>query len=140
MYGYGVGSYGPSYASSGSGVWTIISLVLALVGGFLVYFLFLTPKNEKKFNGFVKWLYDFLSFKFMSLEVILKICYLILAIFTTLNAFSYIGSSALAFFGTLIVGNLVLRIVFEGALLAIMLYKQAKEINSKIGKSSKKED
>ena len=62
-------------------VWLIISLVLAIVGGILVYFLFLSKKNEGKFTGFLGWLYDFLSFKKMFLEALLKITYLIVAIY-----------------------------------------------------------
>lgn len=117
-----------------NGAWGIISLVLAVVGGIVAYVMFLAPKNEKKFTGFVKWLYDFLSFKFLTIEVILKVCYIILAIYTTLSAFGFIGTSAILFFGTLIVGNLVLRLTFEGALLLIMMYKNTKEIRDSIKK------
>lgn len=117
--------------SSGSSTWQIIALVLAIVGAFAVYFAFLPKKNENKFTGFVKWLYNFLSFKTLALETILKICYLILAIYVTLSSFGFIGTSALAFFGMLIVGNLVLRISFEASLMLIMIYKNTKEINEK---------
>ena len=102
--------------SSGSSTWQIIALVLAIVGAFAVYFAFLPKKNENKFTGFVKWLYNF---------------YLILAIYVTLSSFGFIGTSALAFFGMLIVGNLVLRISFEASLMLIMIYKNTKEINEK---------
>ena len=47
----------------GNTVWIILSLILAIVGGILIYFLFLSKKNEGKFKGFLGWLYDFLSFK-----------------------------------------------------------------------------
>ena len=117
--------------SGGAGVWVIISAILALVGGILVYVLFLNKKNEKKFTGFVKWLYDFLSFKTLTIEMLLKVFYLIGAIFITLGSFAYIGTSALAFFGMLILGNLVLRICYEGALLVILIYKNVKELNEK---------
>ena len=117
--------------SGGAGVWVIISAILALVGGILVYVLFLNKKNEKKFTGFVKWLYEFLSFKTLTIEMLLKVFYLIGAIFTTLVSFAFIGTSALAFFGMLILGNLLLRIVYEGALLVILIYKNVKELNEK---------
>ena len=71
----------------GSSVWIILSLILAVVGGILVYFLFLNKKNEGKFTGFVGWLYDFLSFKKMFLESLLKITYLVFAIYITLSSF-----------------------------------------------------
>ena len=117
--------------SGGAGVWVIISAILALVGGILVYVLFLNKKNEKKFTGFVKWLYDFLSFKTLTIEMLLKVFYLIGAIFITLGSFAYIGTSALAFFGMLILGNLVLRVIYEGSLLVILIYKNVKELNEK---------
>ena len=34
----------------GSTVWVILSLILAIVGGILIYFLFLNKKNEGKFK------------------------------------------------------------------------------------------
>ena len=61
----------------GASVWIVISFILAMVGGLLIYFLFLNKKNEGKFNGFIGWLYDFLSFKKMFMEALLKILYLI---------------------------------------------------------------
>lgn len=117
--------------SGGAGVWVFISAILALVGGILVYVLFLNKKNENKFTGFVKWLYDFLSFKTLTIEMLLKVFYLIGAIFITLGSFAFIGTSALAFFGMLILGNLVLRVIYEGSLLVILIYKNVKELNEK---------
>ena len=132
-YGYATTSKAASTASlsAGAGIWLIISAIIALVGGILVYVLFLNKKNEKKFNGFVKWLYDFLSFKTLTIEMLLKVFYLIGAIFTTLFSFAFIGTSALAFFGMLVLGNLLLRVAYEGALLVILIYKNVKELNEK---------
>jgi len=131
MYTYGYATPKVVSTSVEFGVWGIIALVLAIIGGILVYVLFLNKKNEKKFTGFVKWLYDFLSFKTLTIEMLLKVIYLISAIFITLYSFAFIGSSALAFFGMLILGNLVLRLCYEGALLAILIYKNVKELNEK---------
>ena len=134
MYTYGYTTVAAPKATSSlaaAGVWGIIAAVLALVGGILVYVLFLNKKNEKKFNGFVKWLYDFLSFKTLTIEMLLKVFYLIGAIFITLGSFAFIGTSALAFFGMLILGNLVLRVIYEGSLLVILIYKNVKELNEK---------
>ena len=126
-YGYGYGY------SSGAEVWIIVSLILAIIGGILVYFLFLTKKNEGKFTGFANWLYEFLSFKKMCLEVILKIVYLILTIYITLASFAFISYPAY-FFGMLLLGNLFLRIMFEFSLLILMIFSQVKEINEKMKK------
>ena len=45
-----------------SGIWTIVSVILAIIGGIVLYFTFLSKKNEGKFTGFLGWLYDFLTF------------------------------------------------------------------------------
>ncbi len=79
--------------TSNSLTWMIIALILAIAGGILVYFLFLKKDNENKFTGFLKYLYEFLSFKKMWLESILKISYLILAIYISLMSFELIGTS-----------------------------------------------
>ena len=119
--------------SNGAEVWIIVSLILGVIGGILTYFLFLTKKNDGKFKGFVKWLYEFLSFKKMCIEVILKIIYLILTIYITLSSFAFTSSPA-AFFGMLILGNLFIRILFEFSLLFLMMFNQVKEINDKMKK------
>ena len=114
--------------------WTTVSLVVAVMGGITLFFTFLNPKNEKNYTGFVKQLYDFLSFKTMFLETLLIITYLILAIFITLSSFSLIEFSFLSFLITLIVGNLVLRMGYEASLIFLKINKNVKEINDKMAK------
>ena len=46
----------PKFAASG--IWTIVSVILAIIGGIVLYFTFLSKKNEGKFTGFLGWLYD----------------------------------------------------------------------------------
>ena len=72
-----------------SGGWAIASLVLAVIGCFLVYFLFVVKKENPK-QSFWAWLKDFLSFKKMLIETILKIAYLFFAIYITLSSFELI--------------------------------------------------
>lgn len=112
----------------GSSVWLIVSIVLAIIGGILVYFLFLSKKNEGKFTGFLGWLYEFLSFKKMFLENLLKITYLIIAFYVTLSSFALIGSSFLGFLMTLIVGNLVVRIIYEFSLVLLVICRNTTDI------------
>lgn len=133
MYGYG--SFRPSYGYSGIDgalIWGIISVILAVVGGIVLYFTFLSKKNEGKFKGFWGWTYDFLTFKKMVIENILKICYLITAIFITLISFSFITSSFLGFIMTLTLGNLGARITYELLLVVLVICKNTTEINSKM--------
>lgn len=118
--------------TSNSLTWMIIALILAIAGGILVYFLFLKKDNENKFTGFVKYLYEFLSFKKMWLESILKISYLILAIYISLMSFELIGTSFLGFILTLVFGNIVLRVVYELSLLLLTICRNTTEINKKL--------
>ena len=80
--------YASSYARSStmnslatSGIWVIVSIVLAIVGGIALYFTFLKKENEGKYTGFWGWMYDFLTFKKLTIESVLKILYLICALF-----------------------------------------------------------
>ncbi len=120
-----------SSMSTGSMIWMIIALILAIVGGFLVYFMFVKGKNKFANNKFLTWLKDFLDFKVFWIETIAKISYLILALFITLGSFSLIGSSFLAFVGALVLGNLGLRVMYEGTLVMLMIWKNTAEINKK---------
>lgn len=119
--------------SQGIAIWSIVSIVLALVGGIVVYILFLKP-NKKVDNKFLAWLKEFLNFKTFVIEDVLKITYVILAIFITLSSFGLIGVSFVSFLTTLIFGNIVLRIAYEASMILIMIWKNTKEINGKLKK------
>ena len=120
-----------------SSVWLIVSIILAVIGGILIYFLFLSKKNEGKFKGFVGWLYDFLSFKKMFMEALLKITYLIVALYITLSSFALIGSNFIGFLAMLIIGNVVARLVYEFSLLLLVICRNTTEINKKLSKKEK---
>lgn len=125
--------YTPSISSSATGslVWTVVSIILAIIGGILVYVLFIN-KNNKLDNKLLVWLRDFLSFKNLLLETILKVTYVILAIFITLSSFNMIGINFLGFLLYLIIGNVILRIVYESSLMLLMIWKNTSEINKKM--------
>ena len=117
------------------GVWGIISAVIAVIGGFVLYFSFLSKSNEGKFTGWKGWMYDFLTFKKMVIENILKIVYLILAIFITLSSLGVISESFLGFLAYLIIGNLVLRVIYELSLVILIICRNTTEMNKKLGKN-----
>lgn len=125
------------YYAVNSAIWTVVSFVLAIVGGFVIYFVFLNKKNEGRFYGFLQWLYDFLSFKKMFIEAFLKIAYLITAIFITLLSLSMI-TNFFAFLMLLVVGNVVARAIYEFALVTLVMCRNTTEINDKL--SGKKDD
>lgn len=120
------------------GTWVIISAVLAIVGGICGYALFVANKNNKKYTGFLEWLHNFLNFKKLLIEIILKVMYLMTAIFITLSSFSLIGSSIAGFFLYLILGNVIARVSYEMILMIITIVNNTTEINKKL--PSLKED
>lgn len=117
-----------------SGIWTIVSVILAIIGGIVLYFTFLSKKNEGKFTGFLGWLYDFLTFKKMMIENVLKILYIIVALFVTLSSFGLISISFLAFLLTLVIGNVLTRVIYELLLVKLVICKNTTEINQKLNK------
>ena len=135
MYGLGSG-YGRELDSivrmgESSEVWSIVSLILAIIGAVIAYFLFVKP--EKKYpNKFVNWLRSFLNFNEMLIEPILKVTYLFFAIFITLGSFSLISYSFVSFLLVLVFGNLITRVVYEASMMMVGIWKNTKEINKKM--------
>lgn len=134
---YGALDYGynnSSLFSSDSSVWIIISIVVAIVGGICLYFTVFSDKNEGKYTGFMEKLYEFVKFKKMYITTILKVSYLIIAIYLTLSSFALISTSFLLFLLTLIGGNLLLRIIYEFSLVLLSIQENVSAINKKIKK------
>ena len=117
--------------TTGAAIWVVVSLVLALVGAFLVYFMFVKT-NKKPANKFLEWLKEFLDFQSMFIEAIAKISYIFIALFITLTSFALIGQSFVGFLITLVMGNIVTRVAYEGIMILISIWKNTKEINKKM--------
>ena len=114
----------------GVGVWEIVALILAIVGAILVYFLFVNSKTEIK-GKFAKWLRDFLSFKIMWLEPIMKMLYYFATIFMVLISFSFLqygGTGVLMFLGYLVLGPVLLRVLYETFMMFIMIWRNTRDI------------
>lgn len=125
---YTLDSYGSTM--SGIGIWTIIAGIIAIVGGILVYFLFVNQKTEPK-GKFAKWLKEFLSFRIMWIETILKVVYYIATIFVVLASFSNLalgGIGVLMWLLTLLLGPIIIRIVYEASMMFIMIWRNTKDI------------
>lgn len=138
---------GSSYSSvagsaAGAGMWIIIAAILSIIGGILVYFLFVKSKNNPK-GKFAKWLKDFLNFKVMWLEPILKVVYYIATIFIVLYSFTFfsminiIGGMAFLFFIlTLVFGPILIRIAYEMTMMFVMIWHNTQEIADNTSKKS----
>ena len=129
--GYGFNDV--ALASSGSEVWTIIALVVAICGAIVGYFLFMKPEKNYP-NKFVNWFRGFLNFQEMLIEPILKVTYAFMLIFITLTSFNLISYSFPAFLLYLIGFNLLIRVVYEASMMMVGIWKNTKEINKKMKK------
>ena len=137
MYSTYSTTYTPStVASADLGVWGVIALVVAIIGGICGYFLFVNKKNT--FKGFLGWLHNFLNFKTLFIEALMKIGYIVATLFITLGSFGMISTSFLVFIFTLIFGNLAIRVVYEFFMLALILVRNSTEINAKLGDKKEK--
>ena len=114
--------------------WIIISAVLAIVGGIVAYIMFVSKENNGEYTGFLASLHEFLNFKKYFINIILKVMYLITAIFITLASFSFISVSIASFFMMLILGNIFARISYEVLLMVITIVDNVTEINKKMSK------
>lgn len=119
---------------AGFGIWTIIALILAIIGGVLVHFLFVNAKTAPK-GKFAKWLKDFLAFKIMWIEPILKVIYYIATIYVVLFSFNYLGmmgilggTAFLMFLLTLVLGPILIRIIYEFTMMFIMIWRNTRDI------------
>ena len=127
-YGYGYG-YGMAIAMG-------LTFVIAIAGGIVLHFTFLSPKNENKFTGFLGWIYEFFNFRKLLIETILRITYLIATIYMVFVGFITLFSS---FFGGVLVllGGLIgTRIIYEVSLLFILLCRNVSDISKKLGAES----
>ena len=120
--------------AAGAGIWLIIAAILAVIGGILVYFLFVRSKNTPK-GKFGAWLKDFLAFKVMWIEPILKVVYYIATIFVILYSFTYFGMfnilggmALLMWLLTIILGPIVVRIIYEMTMMFIMIWHNTRDI------------
>ena len=129
-YDYGINAISDSSSSSTSG--SLIAFIVAIAASIVIYFVFMDKKEENKYTGFVKNLYDFLHFKINFIEAFLKIAYITTTLYVTITSFSLIKVDVALFFMTLILGNIIIRILYEAAFLLYNIYLNTKEINNKL--------
>lgn len=129
-YDYGINAISASSSSSTSG--SLIAFIVAIAASIVIYFVFMDKKEESKYTGFVKNLYDFLHFKINFIEAFLKIAYITTTLYVTITSFSLIKVDIALFFMVLILGNIIIRILYEAAFLLYNIYLNTKEINNKL--------
>ncbi len=135
MYDFGYFDPEPVVNSgiSGTTIWVIVSIVVAIIGGMVLYFVYIKP-DVKCENKYLKWFKNFFNFKNMLIEDLLKVLYIVLAIYITFTSFALIPTNFVSFLFTLVIGNIALRLVFESMLVLIMIWKNTDELTKKNSK------
>ena len=124
----------------------IIGGILAVAGTVLAM-IFITPEKRRgTLPGFLRVVADIFNFKFLILEYILKALYILETLACILIGF-FMLFSGVRFFGggfysfalygvmLMILGPIVVRLLYEGIMLFILLVKNTMEINKKLGGS-----
>ena len=131
--------YSYSYYHGPNPVVTVILFLIALVGGVCAYLMFVKSDEEPKDPRLLK-LKEFLSFKKMIIEGLLKATYIIFALFITLYSFQImIGTSFITGLMMLILLNIMLRIGYEASLIVLLIWRNTSDISKKLGKTELEE-
>ena len=92
---------------------------------------YILPYNHK-YKVFLHILHQSESANTYVVHPVLKVSYLILAIYITLTSFELIGNSFMAFVLTLVFGNIILRVIYELSLVLLTICRNTTEINKKL--------
>ena len=131
--------YSYSYYHGPNPVVTVILFLIALVGGICAYLMFVKSDEEPKDPRLLK-LKEFLSFKKMIIEGLLKVTYIIFALFVTLYSFQImVGTSFITGLMMLILLNIMLRIGYEASLIVLLIWRNTSDISKTLGKVEPKE-
>lgn len=132
MYSYPY-SYTHTYAYTPffSFIVPVIAAIVVIAGGLALYFLFARKANH--FQGVISKLHDALNFRTFYTEKILRALYCItvvaIAVYSVILLFTHFFTALMLF----VLGNLIARIVYEYALLLLVLCRNTQEINRKMG-------
>jgi len=132
-----------SYGISSS-LWQVVVAAFLAITATVLAFIFIVPeKRRARLNGFGKFLHDTCNFKYLIVEKILQALYIFLTCFVLLSGFfmlfkvDYWGQWQ-GWYGLLmmIAGPIVIRLVYELAMMLVLLVKNVISINNKLsGKS-----
>lgn len=132
-----------SYGISAS-PWQVVAAVFLAITATVLAFIFIVPeKRRARLNSFGKFLHDTCNFKYLIVEKILQALYIFLTCFVLLCGFfmlfrvNYWGEWQ-GLYGILImvIGPIAIRLVYELAMMLVLLVKNVISINNKLsGKS-----
>lgn len=124
-------TYTYTYTPFFSVILPIIALIVIIAGGLALYFLFVRKPN--RFQGTAAKLHDALNFRTFYTEKLIRALYCItvvgIVVYSVVLLFSHFFTALLLF----VLGNLAARVVYEYALLLLVLCRNTQEINRKMG-------
>ncbi len=115
----------------------IIALLVAVILAVVLYFTFLSKKNEGKFTGVKGKIYNFLCFNKFYVEEILKLVYLITAVIITVLGIAALFDAFFAGLAMIVIGNIALRVAYELLMMFIILCRKTVSMDRKLEKISK---
>lgn len=111
--------------------YNIVGLVIGIMASILIYFLFINV--DKKYDSkFIKSAKKFLNFETNTIEPLLIISYIYAAVYFFIVSINLINVDFLSFIQTLLISQVLIRIIFEIAMLSVRIYKNTSEINKKM--------
>lgn len=135
--GYPYYTYSYDYAL-GQATGIIIAILAVIILAVVLNFTFLSKKNEGKYTGFLGKLYNFLCFNKFYLEEILKLLYVVsAAVITAVGLFTMFSVNFIAGLVMIVFGNIGTRIVYELAMMFIILCRKTVSVDKKLDKISK---
>ena len=111
----------------------LLGLIVVLACGLALYFLFVRKTPEKPLSHALAWLHDALNFRTLFTEKLLRVLYCIAVCALILGSVDMLFTNFLGAVFLFVIGNVAARIVFEFALLLLILCRNTQEINRKMG-------
>ncbi|MDR1563600.1 MAG: DUF4282 domain-containing protein [Oscillospiraceae bacterium] len=120
---------------------TMICLVGSILVGALIFLLFFLKKNKKQPKGIVKWFSAFFNFENVIAEDYLKVLYVICACWLTSSSAVRFAAALsggelmqqlLILIASVLIGNIILRILFEYLIAVFITHRDVKELKKRI--------
>lgn len=126
-------AYGAGMAAT---VEVAIGVIAAIVLSILICIFILPEKRRENLSPFFLWLHDQVNFRVLWIEKILKVLYIIATMFCVCIGF-FLLFGVTFFLGILLIvfGIFITRITYEFLLLQILILKNTRQINEKLGKN-----
>lgn len=116
------------FMAPAAGIITTVIMVLGLILGIVLLFVFLPAKNKTRYRGAAKWLYDFLNFNQFWLSSIIKVLFIAAATACLLGGFITLFIQPLAGL-TLMLSTVVVRLIYELIMLLLSIRENTAQIN-----------